>query len=188
MVTRGGKALLSWFGLALNTQEALFWASLLGTHRWGASHSTGGIKMPNNIPTTINLYLPSLPGPSSKGKKKSPNMIYFRHNFHYSLASILFFKNYYWIFYFIYISNVISFLAPPTHPRKPPIPSSLPLLLWGCSSTHPPTPTSLPSVPLHWGHLSSLHRTKDLSSHWCMTGHPLQHMQLEPCVLLCLMA
>jgi hypothetical protein len=27
--------------------------------------------------------------------------------------------------------------------RKPPIPSPLPLLLWGCSPTHAPTPTSL---------------------------------------------
>jgi hypothetical protein len=32
---------------------------------------------------------------------------------------------------------------------KPTIPSSLPLLLWGFSSTYPPTPTSPPSIPLH---------------------------------------
>jgi hypothetical protein len=40
---------------------------------------------------------------------------------------------------------------PVPHPWTPPIPSSLLLLLWVCSSTHPPTPTSLLSVPLHWG-------------------------------------
>lgn len=33
---------------------------------------------------------------------------------------------------------------PPFPLHKTPIPSSLPLLLWGGSPTHPPTPTSLP--------------------------------------------
>jgi hypothetical protein len=27
----------------------------------------------------------------------------------------------------------------------------LPLFLWGCSSDHPSTPISLPSISLHWG-------------------------------------
>jgi hypothetical protein len=34
---------------------------------------------------------------------------------------------------------------------KHPITSSLPLLLWGRSSTHLLTPTSPPLIPLHWG-------------------------------------
>jgi hypothetical protein len=37
----------------------------------------------------------------------------------------------------------------PCH-QKPPISSSLPLLLWGCSPTHP-FPPPLPSICLHWG-------------------------------------
>ena len=36
-------------------------------------------------------------------------------------------------------------------PKNPPIPSSLPLFLWGCCSFHLPIPTSPASVPLHWG-------------------------------------
>jgi hypothetical protein len=45
--------------------------------------------------------------------------------------------------FFIYISNVIPFPSfPPS--QKYPVTYFLPLLLWGCSSTHPPTPTSPP--------------------------------------------
>jgi hypothetical protein len=46
------------------------------------------------------------------------------------------------------------------------------LLLWGCSPpTQPPTHSHLPALDYSptLGHLSNLHRTKDLSSHWCMT-------------------
>jgi hypothetical protein len=45
--------------------------------------------------------------------------------------------------FFIYISSVIPF---PDFPLSwnHPIPSSIPLLLWGCSSTHPPNSTSHP--------------------------------------------
>jgi hypothetical protein len=80
----------------------------------------------------------------------------------------------YWIFldslldiFFIYILNVIPF--PGFRPSwNLPIIFSLPLLLLGSSSTHPPCPTpTLVSPTL--GHLSSIHRTKDLSFHWCMT-------------------
>lgn len=54
------------------------------------------------------------------------------------------------------------FLVPPPETPYPifPPPASLRVFL------NPPTPTSPPSIPLHWGiYLSSLHRTKDLSSH-----------------------
>jgi hypothetical protein len=44
--------------------------------------------------------------------------------------------------FIIYISNVIPFPGFPSS-RTHLITSSLPLLLWGCSSTNPPTPTSL---------------------------------------------
>ncbi len=44
--------------------------------------------------------------------------------------------------------QILSIPFPSFHPsRKHPIISSLPLLLWGCSSTQPPTPTSLPLIP-----------------------------------------
>jgi hypothetical protein len=68
--------------------------------------------------------------------------------------------------FFIYISNVIPFPSfPPS--QKHVITSSLPLLLWRCFSTHPLSPPC-PQFPT-LGHLLSLHRTKDLSSHWCIT-------------------
>ena len=42
---------------------------------------------------------------------------------------------------FIYISNAIPFLS---FPSGNPLLHPLPLLLWGCSPIHPPTPTSPP--------------------------------------------
>ena len=50
--------------------------------------------------------------------------------------------------FFIYISNVIPF---PTSPLPETPYHILPLLLWGYSLTHPQTPISPPSIPLHWG-------------------------------------
>jgi hypothetical protein len=47
---------------------------------------------------------------------------------------------------------------------KPPIPSALCLLLWGCSLTHSLQPLAFPYTGA-----SSLHRTKGLSSLWCTT-------------------
>jgi hypothetical protein len=85
--------------------------------------------------------------------------------------------------FFIYISNVTSFPGfPPSW--KPTISFSLPLLLWWYSSTYPFTHSHLPILNFPTlGYLSSLHRTKDLSSHW--QGHPLLHIRLDPCILLC---
>jgi hypothetical protein len=58
----------------------------------------------------------------------------------------------------------------------PQIPHSLPLLLWGCSPTHPLTPASLLTHLSTHSHITglaspytgalSLHRNKGLSSHW----------------------
>ena len=69
---------------------------------------------------------------------------------------------------------------------KLPIPSPLPLLLWGCSPTHPPTPTSLPWHSPTLGHgVFTGPRASPLIDVW--QGHPLLHMWLEqwvpPCVL-----
>ena len=87
-----------------------------------------------------------------------------------------------WYFLYLHFKCFLDSLIPPS--RKPSMPSSLPLLLWGCSSTHPPTPTSLPTISLHWSIYWAFigPRTSPPIDAW--QGHPLLHMQLEPCVLL----
>ena len=72
----------------------------------------------------------------------------------------------------------MPFLCFPPYQKPPyPIPPCF------CDSvsplTHPLLPPTLDSPTL--GHLLSLHRTKDLCSHWCL---PRLYMQLELCVLL----
>ena len=88
---------------------------------------------------------------------------------------------FYWIFS-LFTFRMLSAFPPP--PPRPPIPSSLPLLLWGCSSTHSPTPTSLPSIPLHWGIYQAFIGPRTSPPIDASQGHHLLHMQLEPCVLL----
>ena len=85
--------------------------------------------------------------------------------------------------FFIYISNFILFPSFP-HSRKYPSPFRLPPLLWGCSSTHPTTPTSLPSIPLYWGIYQAFIGPRTSPPINACEGHPLLYMQLEPCVLL----
>jgi hypothetical protein len=70
-------------------------------------------------------------------------------------------------------------LSPILVSPAPGNPLSHPLLLWGCSSTHPPTPTSLPSIPLHWDIYQAFigPRTSPPIDAW--QDHPLLHMQLE---------
>jgi hypothetical protein len=86
--------------------------------------------------------------------------------------------------FFIYISNAIPLPGfPPS--RTHPITSSLSLILWGCSSTHPPTPTSLPSIPLPWDIYRAFLGPRTSTSIDAWQGQPMLHMQLEPCVLLC---
>ena len=67
------------------------------------------------------------------------------------------------LIFYLFIFHVIPF--PGFHLWKPPIPSSLPVLLYRCSHTHRLLPSHL-DIPLHW--VWSLHRTKGLSSHWCL--------------------
>jgi hypothetical protein len=65
---------------------------------------------------------------------------------------------------FIYISNVISFPHFPL--QKPPIPSPLLLLLWGCAPTHQPC---LLSLLFSYTGALSLKVTNGLFSHWSLT-------------------
>jgi hypothetical protein len=73
------------------------------------------------------------------------------HDFQANLVRVCFSLSLFnWIFSLFTFQMLSPFPVPPPPPPGPPIPSSLTLLLGGCSSTHLPTPTSLPSVPLHW--------------------------------------
>jgi hypothetical protein len=70
---------------------------------------------------------------------------------------------------------MLSPFPPPTwkpHPIQPP-PS--PMRVFPYPPTHSPLPTL--AFPYTWA--SSLHKTKDLSSHRCLKNHPLFHMRLN---------
>jgi len=70
--------------------------------------------------------------------------------------------------YFIYLHfkcYALSWL----HLQKPSTPSSLPLLLWGCSTTHPSIDFELNTLAFPYTGTPSLLKTKSLSSHWCST-------------------
>jgi hypothetical protein len=61
-----------------------------------------------------------------------------------SSSFLLFFIGY---FLYLHFKCYPLSMFPPIRPLYyPPSP-----LLWKCYSTHPPTPTSLPSVPIYWG-------------------------------------
>jgi len=77
-----------------------------------------------------------------------------------------FFFNVLFLGYFIYISNVIHPLSRLTlrkPPSLPPPPASMRVLL------HPPTHSCLTMLAFPYTGETSLHRTKDLPSHWCLT-------------------
>jgi hypothetical protein len=79
---------------------------------------------------------------------------------------LLAFFLFYWIFYLFTFQILFPFLHPSP---KPSIPFPLPLLLLACCLIHPPIPTSPLSNYPTLGHPSRLHKTKGLSSHWCLT-------------------
>jgi hypothetical protein len=78
---------------------------------------------------------------------------------------------FYWLFSLFTFQMLSPFPVPP--PPKPPAPSSVPLLLRGCSSTHLSTPTSLPSVPLHWSIYWAFIGTRTSPPIDAWQGHPL---------------
>jgi hypothetical protein len=63
-----------------------------------------------------------------------------------SSKELSFFKKNCWLFYLFHFKCYPLFWFPL---HKPPIPP-LPLLLWQCSPTYLPTPTSPRYTPLHW--------------------------------------
>jgi hypothetical protein len=73
---------------------------------------------------------------------------------------------------------------------KPPIPWPLPLPLWGCTPTHPPTHSHLPTPAFPPCHSPNLrHRIpsdpRASPPTDAQQGHPLSHMLPEPWVLPC---
>jgi hypothetical protein len=73
----------------------------------------------------------------------------------------------------------------PLHQLPHPMPlPHFPLPLWGCSSTHSPTPASPLSTP-HMGHQASSPPTDAPCEGWLQIRHPLLHMEswLSPCIL-----
>jgi hypothetical protein len=69
---------------------------------------------------------------------------------------------------FIYISTVIPF---PGFSFTNPISHLPPLLLWGCSPTHPPTHSYLNVLAFPYTGALSLHRTQGLPSYWCQISY-----------------
>ena len=79
--------------------------------------------------------------------------------------------------YFLYLnfkSYPFSQFPPENHLSNPPPPVSM-----GVSPTLP-THSCLPTLTFSYTGVSSLHRTKGLSSLFVQQGHPLLHMLLEP--------
>ena len=70
-----------------------------------------------------------------------------------------------WMFCLLTFQMLFPFLVPNLS-QKPLIPTSPPLLLWGCSSTHLPTPIFLPSVTLPWGIYWDFIRPKQSSARY----------------------
>jgi hypothetical protein len=114
-------------------------------------------------------------GAISPGPK---DFIYFNRNFYFWF--LLFKKK---IGYFIYLHFKCYSLS--RFPLwKPLILFSLPLLLWGCSPTHP-LQLPCPGILLHWGIEPSLDQGASPPTD-VRQGHPLLHMWLElwvpPCI------
>jgi hypothetical protein len=98
-----------------------------------------------------------------------------------SRRELFFSLSFYWIFKkFIFKYYLLSWFPF----QKPPIPSP-PLLLWVCSPTHPPTPSSLSWHSPTLG-LQAFTGPKASLPIDARQGHPLLHMQLEPWVAPCL--
>jgi len=93
----------------------------------------------------------------------------------------------FFIFYWIFSLFTFQMLSPfPVSPQETPISRPLPLLLWGCSPTHPPTPASPPWHSPTLGHLAF---TGPRASPFTDDRHccPLLHMWLEPWVPPCVL-
>jgi hypothetical protein len=81
----------------------------------------------------------------------------------------------------------LSWSPPPRNPLSHP---SSPCFYEGVPPpahppTHPPTSTSPPSIPPYWGIYRAFIGPRTTHPIEAWRGHPLLHMQPEPCVLLC---
>jgi len=84
--------------------------------------------------------------------------------------------SFYWTFY-LFTFQMLPLSSFPFW--KPPFPSSLPLLLWGCSPIHPPTPASLMWHSPQFGcyisfflcFICSVHCIVDIPSFFCANIH-----------------
>ena len=87
------------------------------------------------------------------------------------------------LIFYLFIFHVIPF--PGFHLWKPPIPSSLPVLLYRCSHTHRLLPPHL-DIPLHWGMEPSQDQGPLLSLMPDKAIHLLRR-QMEPWILPCVL-
>jgi hypothetical protein len=71
------------------------------------------------------------------------------------------------IIYLFTFQMIFAFLATPPQLPIPSFLSPCPFPLWGCSSTHLPTPACLTAPTSPYAGASSLHRTKGLPFQWC---------------------
>jgi hypothetical protein len=87
--------------------------------------------------------------------------------------------------YFIYLH--FKMLSPfPISPSQTSYPTHYPLLLWGCSPSHPPTLTTPPCHLPTLGH-RAFRGPRASPPIDDRQGHPLIHMQLEPWVTPCVL-
>ena len=87
--------------------------------------------------------------------------------------------------YFIYLH--FKMLSPfPISPSQTSYPTHYPLLLWGCSPSHPPTLTTPPCHSPTLGH-RAFRGPRASPPIDDRQGHPLIHMQLEPWVTPCVL-
>jgi hypothetical protein len=102
-----------------------------------------------------------------------------------SVSKAFFFFFFFFFFPFFFKNGYFIYLHFKCYPlsrfplRKPPIPSSLSLVLWGCFLTHLPTPTSLPChSPTLWHQAFTVPEASPPID--VPQGHPLLHMGLGP--------
>jgi hypothetical protein len=93
------------------------------------------------------------------------------------------FNDFYWLFY-LFTFQILSLLL--VFSQQTPYPYSYPLLLWGCSPTNLPTPTSLPYHSPMVGHQAFTGPSTSPPPD-ARQDYPLLHMRLKPWVTPCVL-